>query len=51
MATLSIKDQIVQEVDALASQQQEQLLQYQDFRLPHPPAPSPILGEGEKNAS
>lgn len=28
MATLSIKDQIVQEVDALASQQQEQLLQY-----------------------
>jgi|GEM_PF-2924027 len=23
----------------------------QDFRLPHPPAPSPILGEGEKNAS
>jgi len=25
--------------------------QLQDFRLPHPPAPSPILGEGEKNAS
>jgi len=24
---------------------------HQDFRLPHPPAPSPILGEGEKKAS
>jgi len=23
----------------------------QDFRLPHPPAPSPSIGEGEKNAS
>jgi len=28
-----------------------QLINSQDFRLPHPPAPSPILGEGEKNAS
>ena len=26
-------------------------MQIQDFRLPHPPAPSPILAEGEKNAS
>jgi len=26
-------------------------VQSQDFRLPHPPVPSPILGEGEKNAS